>query len=338
MYENMTYENIMNLMLSMISDDIDKREGSIIFDALAPCAYLLAQGFFYLEHFLDLIFLDTAVDEFLDRIGDMYGVKRNTATNAMWKAISTTELEIGTRFGHDSMTYVVVEKLEEREYSLQCEQSGSVGNSYTGELDNLDNVDVIVTLVTLLQTGTDEETDDHYRNRIYDRLQLPATSGNVAHYKMWAKEVPGCGECKVIPTWNGPGTVKLIVVDSNIGIDPTLPDKVKEYVESVRPVGPEITVVSPIEKTINISAKISFDSSVDIETIKSDLETELRAYITSLAFNTYVVSYARIGSILLSIPGVIDYSNFTINEGMQNIVIADEELPVLGTINLEEMT
>lgn len=337
MFENMTYDNIMNLMLSKISDDIDKREGSIIFDALAPCAYLLAQGFFYLENFFDLIFLDTAVDKFLDRIGDMYGVKRNPAISAIWKASSSIELEVGTRFGHEDITYVVVEKFSEEEYSLQCEQDGSIGNSYVGELDNLDNVGAVVELISLLQTGVDEETDEHYRSRIYDRVQLPATSGNVAHYKMWAKEVIGCGECKVIPTWKGPGTVKLIVVDSNMGIDPTLPDKVKGYVESVRPVGPEITVVSPIEKTINISAKVSFDSSVDIETIKSDLETELRAYITSLAFNTYIVNYARMGSILLTIPGVIDYSDFSVNGLTQNIVIADDEIPVVGMIELEEL-
>ena len=39
MYEKMTYESILQKMLNMVSDDVDKREGSIIYDALAPAAY-----------------------------------------------------------------------------------------------------------------------------------------------------------------------------------------------------------------------------------------------------------------------------------------------------------
>ena len=338
MYEDMTYENIMNLMLSRISDDVDKREGSIIFDALAPCAYLLARGFFYLSNYFDLIFLDTAVGEFLDRIGDMYGIKRHPATNAVWKAISTEKLEVGTRFGHEDTTYIVVEEIEEGKYSLQCEQLGTIGNAYIGELDNLDNIDAVVTLDSLITVGEDEETDEHYRSRIYDRVQLPATSGNVAHYKMWAKQVSGCGDCKVMPLWNGPGTVKLIVVDTEMGIDTTLTDKVKQYIETVRPIGADVTVVSPTEKQIYVTVKVSFDNSVDLETIQSDLETELRAYISSLAFSTYIVSYARIGSIILTIPGVIDYSDLKVNGVIKNIVVADDEIPVVGSIDLEELT
>ena len=338
MFEDMTYENLLNFALSRVSDDRDKREGSVVYDAIAPCVYLLAQGFFYLSTSSDLVLLDTAVDIYLDRVGDMYGVKRNSATNAVWRATSTVELEVGTRFGHEDITYAVVEELGGGEYSLQCEQLGSVGNTYTGELDNLDNVDAVVTLDSLITVGEDEETDEHYRSRIYDRVQLPATSGNVAHYKMWAKQVSGCGDCKVIPLWNGPGTVKLIVVDTEMGIDSALPDKVKEHVETLRPIGADVTVVSPTEKQINVAAKVSFDSSVDLETIQKELETELRAYISSLAFSTYIVSYARIGSIILTIPGVIDYSDLTVNGMTKNIVVADDEIPVVVSIELEELT
>ena len=55
MWEEMTYENILNDMLERIPNDIDKRPGSIIYDALAPCAYHLAQTYFQLNHFIDLV-------------------------------------------------------------------------------------------------------------------------------------------------------------------------------------------------------------------------------------------------------------------------------------------
>ncbi len=38
MYENKTYENLLNGMLKRVQE-IDKREGSIVYDALGPTAY-----------------------------------------------------------------------------------------------------------------------------------------------------------------------------------------------------------------------------------------------------------------------------------------------------------
>ena len=38
MYENMTFENIMDRCLSRVSASVDKREGSIVYDAIAPAA------------------------------------------------------------------------------------------------------------------------------------------------------------------------------------------------------------------------------------------------------------------------------------------------------------
>ena len=42
MYENMTFENIMDRCLSRVSASVDKREGSIVYDAIAPAAAELA--------------------------------------------------------------------------------------------------------------------------------------------------------------------------------------------------------------------------------------------------------------------------------------------------------
>ena len=68
MFENMTYDNILADMLSRVTSDIDKREGSVIYDALAPCAYQLTQTYYHLNNFIDLVSGDTAVGEYLDRV------------------------------------------------------------------------------------------------------------------------------------------------------------------------------------------------------------------------------------------------------------------------------
>ena len=41
MYEDITYDTILKRMLSRVPSDVDKREGSIIYDAIAPCAFEL---------------------------------------------------------------------------------------------------------------------------------------------------------------------------------------------------------------------------------------------------------------------------------------------------------
>ena len=43
MFEGYTFEYLMESMLSRVPDSLDKREGSIIYDALAPAAAELAQ-------------------------------------------------------------------------------------------------------------------------------------------------------------------------------------------------------------------------------------------------------------------------------------------------------
>ena len=43
-----TYKEILQGMLDKVPGNVDKREGSIIYDALAPCAYFLMQQQFQL--------------------------------------------------------------------------------------------------------------------------------------------------------------------------------------------------------------------------------------------------------------------------------------------------
>ena len=45
----MTYEELLQAMLDRVPSDVDKREGSVIYDALAPCAYFLAQQDFQIQ-------------------------------------------------------------------------------------------------------------------------------------------------------------------------------------------------------------------------------------------------------------------------------------------------
>lgn len=134
------FNNILRRMLDKVEDSIDKREGSIIYDALAPCAAELAQMYIVLKDNIDLVFVDTAVDEYLDRICSQSGVYRKQATKSIRQAKfydETNELmnvEIGERFTLNDLTYQVVEKNLDGTYKCKCEIAGEEGNRQSGTL------------------------------------------------------------------------------------------------------------------------------------------------------------------------------------------------------------
>ena len=356
MWEDMSYENILDDMLSRVTSDVDKREGSIIYDALAPCAFQLAQNYFLLNNFIDLVFIDTAVGEYLDRAAEDCGLQnpRKPATKAIRQIETSGTVAIGTRWGMNldtevdvyddvgemiktqNLPYEITEPLGDNVYSAICEYAGEAGNIYTGQLENIDNVSgITATLTGIVTSGQDRETDENLRTRLRAYLQRPSTSGNPFNYEEWALLVPGVGGAKVFPLWNGNGTVKVMVVDSNMEIDTTLEPLVSAYIETVRPIGAKVTVDSPVSNEIDISANIVLDGSIAYDNVLDRFTTEVANYLKELVFETYSVSYAKIGSILLSTPGITDYSDLTVNEGTGNITIGDTEMPILGTITLE---
>lgn len=339
MYEDMTYENILQGMLNRVPDDIDKREGSVIYDALAPAAYFLADQYFQLGNFVDLVLPDTALGEYLDRTVSAYGIARKTATAAVRKMITSGAVEIGTRWGISSLVYIVNKALTETEYAVICETNGAIGNQYSGEMQALSAVSgITATLGDIITAGTNEENDDAMRARFYEKVRLPATSGNAYHYQQWALEVPGVGAAKVIPLGDGPGTVTILVVDSDKAVSPTLPGEVAEYIETVRPIGATVSVLSPDVLEINIAANVQLDGSESLEEVKQVFKTELTDFLKNLTFSGKRVSYAKIGNVLLDVPGVSDFDMFTINGVIGNIAVGDRQVPVVGTISLTEVS
>ena len=83
MYEDMTFETILQRMLDRIPNTLDKREGSIIYDALAPAAMELRLAYIEFDQILNESFADTASRDFLIRRCAERGIIPKSATNAV---------------------------------------------------------------------------------------------------------------------------------------------------------------------------------------------------------------------------------------------------------------
>lgn len=344
MYEAMTYETILQQMLARVPDTFDKREGSIIYDALAPAAAELTQAYIELDINLKRVFAETATGEYLAMRTAEMGIDRMAATHALRKGFAYAvnsvplEIDIGSRFTAERLNYVVVERLKPGQYILQCETAGAVGNIPYGNMMPVSYIEGLATaeLADILTPGEDEETDASLLKRYHFRVRQPITSGNVYHYKQWAREVAGVGDAKVFPLWNGNGTVKVAIADSDMQpAIPALVTTVAEYIETVRPIGATVTVVSAVGKSINVAATVTLAPGVSLQGVYDAFTAAVKTYLHELAFNSNYISQARIGTLLLSVPGVDDYNNLKLNGIIGNVVLTGEEIPILVDINLE---
>ena len=335
----MTYEELLQAMLDKAPGNVDKREGSIIYDALAPCAYFLTQQNFQLENFIDLVFPDTAVGEYLDRAVAAFGVSRKPARAAVRKMTTTGTVPIGSRWGIESIVYVVTSEITAgSEYEAECETAGDIGNQYTGSLQPVSNVaGASAELTGIKIAGADKETDEALRERFLQKVRLPATSGNAYHYKLWALEVPGVGDARVFPLASGPGTVTVLIVDNDKNIDTSLESTVSAYLETVRPIGARVTIDSPSSTAVNVVVDVTLDGSKARDDVLQAFQVSLNSYLKGLVFNDYRVSYARIGSLLLATEGVQDYDNLKLNGTMANVIVGEKSIPIMGTVDFSEV-
>lgn len=332
-----TYEEILQGMLNRAPADVDKREGSIIYDALAPCAFFLAQQQFLIDNYIDLMFVDTAVGEYLDKAAADRGITRKPAGAATRQVNTTKPIDIGTRWAINELTYIITELVSPNQYKAECTTPGIVGNQYYGALSPLSTVSAVEAVIDkVLLAGTDEETDGALRERIFDKIRKPATSGNVHQYRQWAMECEGVGAAKVFPLAGGPGTVKVVIADSNrSGAGTDLVKLVEVHIEEVRPIGADVAVVSATEKEINVSAGIKLKNGLSLGTVQNLFEEALTAYLQENAFDVSYISLAKIGNLLLNTAGVEDFTNLLINGSAGNQELQDEEIAVPGTVTLE---
>lgn len=176
------------------------------------------------------------------------------------------------------------------------------------------------------------ESDEDLRARYFQRVRKPAASGNKAHYVQWALEVPGVGAAKCFDLWNGPGTVKVVFIDSNRSApSPELVAQVQAYIESQAPIGAAVTVEGARTRELNISFTATPIAGKTVDDIKAEFEPALDEYLASIAFAeepTTIVRWALVGNIILSLPSVVDYHNLIINGSSGNIVLDPDEIPV----------
>ena len=309
--EAQNYDYWLNLMLDNVPNDIDKREGSIIYDAVAPAAMVSAQQSLSLANIIRETYIKTAQDEFLDYRAVEHGTSRYTATNTEVKARfndddgNPVNVNIGDRFAsiaESPIFYTVIKANNDGTAEMQAEEAGTSANGYIGQVlpvtpnDNLAWAEI--TEVTI--PARDEETDDHLRARLLNANSWVAYGGNVADYLDMTSKIHDVGATQVYPTWDGAGTVKLVILNNDLmPASQTLIKKVKEEIDpedketqgyGLAPIDHRVTVVAPETFKVDITMNITIADSANADTIKANIKTSLEEFFKSLRKDWSIVN------------------------------------------------
>ncbi len=349
MYENISYESILQRMLDKVPNTIDKREGSIIYDALAPAALELQLIYIELNTIMNESFADTASREYLIRRANERGITPEPATNAILKGVFTpaTIDVLGKRFNCNKLNYIAIEKINDGEYQMQCETVGLDGNANFGQMIPIDYVEGLetATLTEILIPGENEEDTEVFRERYFKSFESQAFGGNIADYKQKTNSIPGVGSTKVTPVWNGGGTVLLTIINSNFeAASEELIESVQETIDptqdasgkGIAPIGHIVTVNTAEEVPINVETSITYDSNYSFDALKTQIEEVIENYLSELrrtwGDDEYLtVRSSQIDARLLDIIGIVDIQNTYVN-GVKNFVLSEYQIPIVGGI------
>lgn len=356
-----SYEYLLSQALARVPETVDKREGSIIYDAIAPACYVLAEYFMQMHMVSQETYVLTATGVNLENRTAEFGISRRAATSAVKKATFTdtegkpVEVNIGSRFSTLSETealyYVVTAPHIEDgisvpgTYEATCEIPGVAGQQYTGNIVPLDYLPYVAVAVLsdTLVPGADAETDEELRSRYIDKVNSRTFGGNIANYRELFLDISGIGAVQVYPVWNGGGTVKVSIVDSTYrAVSSDFISTVQELVDpqdasgtgvGYAPIDHKVTVTTPTEVSLKVQGKLALMPGYTLPQVQSSVAEAVEAYLHTLRaswgkgseLNEYSMSVylAQVTRAVLSVSGVANLSALTLNGKAEDLVLTE---------------
>lgn len=370
--ESRDFHYYLKQMLDRVPDDIDKRQGAIIYDATAPAAEVMALQSLSLSNLVKETYIKTADNEFLDYRAIEHGTSRQLATSAQVKAKfldskgnPIDNVEGGDRFaslGDNPVFYKVKSINDDLTGILEAEETGTRPNGYLGQILPVTPNDILswAEIIEVVIPAKDDESDDHLRNRLLSNDSWIAYGGNIADYLDMLSKISSVGSAQVYPVWNGGGTVKLVILDNDLmPASVELLTQVKNEIDppdesglgyGLAPIDHTVTVVAPEPVTVDISTKVEVDTQVDIETLKPKILAVIEDYfklrrvawsqINKTTGRGYALTIYRsqILAAIMKVDGVVNATIPMLNGADDDIALKFtnevSQFPIVGEVNL----
>lgn len=274
MYKAPTLNEIMRDLRTSVKAEVKGTDPWVWPNNLVPVLKAIAQGlralYLRLEFIHEQAFVTLAVGEYLDFHGvQAGGLAREPATYAQGYVIATADMGAvildGTVLSRaDGAQFVTVGTITAHTTTpaiyVRAAEPGELGNTDSGA-----SLDPVVTVpgytAFLVDTdgligGTEDESDDSFRQRILFHKQNPPHGGIPAEYIEWAQTKAGVTRVFVIRATPQPGSVTVYFMMDGIGTgvpNSTDVDAMKDILFALAPGSAEVLVYAPTPVTINVT-------------------------------------------------------------------------------------
>lgn len=179
-----------------------------------------------------------------------------------------------------------------------------------------------------LTQGADQEDDSKLLSRLLARIQTPPHGGSKHDYVNWALEVPGVTRAWVYPGELGVNGVTVrFVRDNDASIIPDAGEvtAVYDYIENLRPVTVDLTVVAPIAVPLDFTISVTPNTLA----VRTAVEAELQDLIKreSAPAGTILLSHIR-----EAISIAAGENNYTLTTPTADVTSAVGYMTTLGVI------
>lgn len=373
-FQEKDYDYFLRKMLDAVPDNVDKREGSIIYDALAPAALVMGQQSLDMANVIKETYIKTASGEFLDYRAIEHGTSRYPATQTEAKAKVLNDkkepldnVQIGDKFasiGDSPIFYVVTKINSDLTIELTAETAGSSANSYIGQVLPVTPNDLLswAEITEITAPARDVESDDHLRARLLSSQSWIAYGGNVADYLDMTSKIDEVGAAQIYPTWNGGGTVKVVILNNDLmPASASLVQKVKNTLDpedkqaegyGLAPIDHSVTVTAPEKLIVNVDISVKLDDTKVTRYVKDSITKAVEGYFQSLREDWADINQklgrgyqetiyrSKILSQVMLTEGVVNAKLPSLNgkDADIDLIFNNEksQLPVVGTVTINE--
>lgn len=321
-----SYSDILQQMLDEVDDSLDKREGSLIYTALAPAAWYLEGLALTLSLLQQGINPNTATGTDLDNLAATRGLTRIAATPAVRQGTFNIAIPERSVFktinGANSVNFISGDLISSEGsiyiYEMTCQTAGTIGNTYTGAILPVTAIPGLTTayIGASITDGAEQETDSALRTRFFATFDSAPYGGNISEYRQAILAIAGVGGVQIYPAnaYNGGGTVLCSIInDSLLPASEALVETVQNAIcppengetapspngYGVAPIGAAVTIVSASALTLDMSFTVTFDATVQdgVNTYRDEIVAAINDYIQSVcatwgnSLMTHVISY-----------------------------------------------
>ncbi|NCU30391.1 baseplate J/gp47 family protein [Candidatus Saccharibacteria bacterium] len=368
--KDLTLQELIDMGLSKVDTEIDRRTGSIIYDTIAsaavPMLFIALEG----ASIDEATYIATSYGEYLDKRVAEKGLERLQATAAIKKATFTDTngaaiVPIGTRFSTidtlEPLVYTVKAETELKgTYLVECETRGTVGNGYFGKLLPISYINALSSaeITGDYQVARNQETDEELRARYYEAVKRTPFGGNVSQYEEEVKKLSGVGDLQIHRAYPSSGHILLSIVGVNRRkITQDLIEDLQMQIDpgeegtglGIAPIFHKVKVVTPTEVTIPISFDLTVLNGYTVEQLEPLIKQKLEEYFDQLrkSWGTLdaqqhaydiTIYVSRIIVSISTILGVANVSNVKINSIANDLRLIEtgeaQQLPLLGAVKI----